>query len=1037
MNGTASAKASAAVFVCSYDSLYSSSTTLPDVCTNNVAEIKAYTLAVETAISIFDDTKHTLFSIVGDSTYVTNAITSGAVYAYSLSPLYQHSAIWVGLRDLLVSAREKGLKIEHSWTPRLNNKEADELCNAILDDCPPNLGIRSQPIELPSLESMRALLTSLTKRRLTTLRYLPRSLQAPWAMTVATILDHQLSSEMRRITFLLLPHLLSLRTLHTSGRSSFKLLRTHINMLSDPNYFACSICDLRARLEQAPKPYHPQEESEEREGRRISTLIKQEQYAKALRSNEVYPASPAGFNTSTLDALFPASTLPEPLPQQPFYELVFGEVKLAAKKIKKGKAPGLTGWTRELLFPILDYAPTDTRPHIVNIFSTYINMIDILPEELLLLKTGVLTPLKYKSNPTKVRPIVMTDVIVKICWYAVLIYCVDPSLQHSTHVFGRPGACQLATTAVQAALDAGEIVVSMDAVNAYNTVCRHYTFDYLRNRPTAFSRSFRLLNAFYTTPSHAVWFHNTVPHHSVTITTGTLQGCVSSLWFYTLATLSINIDFSRHIVQAADDIYVIRDALRVVPHLVERHAEGPKQHISGSKTRVLCTPQQASTLRLPTCIQNATIVSTPTKALGAVVQPARLLPGAPNPNNSEVVREMVGKIEKRYERVQGLPVSLQEKWLVLLNITMHCMYHIEASSISLPFISQKIDELQLHTFTSLFSLGPLDPIHHVQLNSPVEDGGFGLFPYSQFAQTCREKMVQRALHFLTNFDLSLQEVFDYPTSELMKLWNAHLRPDVYGSKDWKIQHMAKTFLRLPPYAHQSFLRIPPDSALTTFDNDTFSFIVRHRLRLLIPYQLPPTCQNPPRDPNSHRNFSDHFDVCRNCSSYTFLRRHEAVATAIHRSCRFHGFDSQLVLCHSPEFAKPKRAKGGADVMVFINGRVYAIDVSITRESSATQGYKSSLNTRYKEKVEEYREYAKANPTHTIFPFIMSVYGSYHPTSVELLTEMCKAKKVHVDLRQDILRFTQCALLKSLYSSFCTSKTKHESIAQLLLPPATT
>ena len=264
-NGTAHAKASAAAFVFTYDSKYSFATTLPGITSNNVAEISACVIAMETAISIFHDTQHLRFTIIGDSNHVVSALTSGFAHAYGMSPMYQNSPHWALLSNTLQKANLLGIYFEFSWTPRLNNKEADELCNAVLDDRPPNFDIHSQIIELPSFEDIKNLLTLLTQRRLPTLRRIPRDLEAPWAQTVARILEQQVSSEMRRFMFLLLPHLLSLETLHISGRTTFKILRAHINMLSNPNYLASSIFELRARLRQEPTPFTPQEETEERE----------------------------------------------------------------------------------------------------------------------------------------------------------------------------------------------------------------------------------------------------------------------------------------------------------------------------------------------------------------------------------------------------------------------------------------------------------------------------------------------------------------------------------------------------------------------------------------------------------------------------------------------------------------------------------------------------------------------------------------------------------------------------------------------------
>ena len=104
---------------------------------------------------------------------------------------------------------------------------------------------------------------------------------------------------------------------------------------------------------------------------------------------------------------------------------------------------------------------------------------DVTQAEMELFTTGVMAPISYASKPGKIRPIVMTDTIMKLLWLITLNNVIDPNMETSTHVFGKRGACQLVAATVQAALDNGQTVVALDATNAYNTLDRHHTFAYI------------------------------------------------------------------------------------------------------------------------------------------------------------------------------------------------------------------------------------------------------------------------------------------------------------------------------------------------------------------------------------------------------------------------------------------------------------------------------------------------------------------------------------------------------------------------------
>jgi hypothetical protein len=183
--------------------------------------------------------------------------------------------------------------------------------------------------------------------------------------------------------------------------------------------------------------------------------------------------------------------------------------------------------------------PTAIQPTLMSIFTALTNT-QLYPDEREFLKTGVLCPFEYADKQGKIRPVVILDTLMKMAWHIVLEGIVDPLVIDSTQTFGRPGSCQLAIHAVQEALHDEEVVIAMDAVNAYNTLDRREAMMYLAEHQHKYSRTFALVNMMYAEASTCTWFEDSFPLETFLVTTGTRQGCVSGLWFYTLGTLRAN-----------------------------------------------------------------------------------------------------------------------------------------------------------------------------------------------------------------------------------------------------------------------------------------------------------------------------------------------------------------------------------------------------------------------------------------------------------------------------------------------------------------
>jgi ribonuclease HI len=1027
-NGTPAAVAAIGVFVQNYLCAFSSSTLLPTVgdrrvFTNGAAEILAAANAARVACKISSATGFRRFSIFSDSESTVLAIAEGTPFAYRHSTRLQNIEHWRYLADQLQRVAELQLDVAWHWVPRHLNKEPDELCNAALDRRSLILTIASLSADPPTLDTLQTILQLLTTTRRSAMRRISRTLEPALSATAnAVLVNYAVSPRMQRAVFLLLPHLLSLHQFKVIGRSSFRELRTHVSMLQDVNYCNQAIFELKARLEAQPRTTSLSSRPAADPALRIASLVRQELYGRLLGSDDARPATPSPQVLDSLRSLFPQRPLPQPLPHVMAIEVPFGEIVLASNRLRKGKTPGLTAWTRELLTPALVPCHPQHRRYVMEMFTAWVNMSDdVTPAERDILTTGILSPLQYPAKAGKIRPIVMTDMLLKLLWLIALHDVVDPALATSTHVFGKRGACQLVATAVQAALDSGETVAALDATNAFNTLCRHEAFAYIARNRHQFHRAFHLLNATYARATKATWFYGS-SSFSIDISAGTIQGCSSSLWFYTCGTMDANLKINTDangthapvIAQAADDVYIIRNALANITRVIETYKTGPQQHLDGPKMRFLSpTP-----LQLPERYRHVPVVTTPTRVLGAVIAPNRQLHAAA----AEPIAEIKAKLFTKYSKIASLPTSTQTKWLVLLNITMHATYYMEACAIGSREIAAYVDELQLKTFSQLFDVGVIGPNLHDQLHLPIEVGGMGLFPYSPFHWHFRKKTLDLARPFVTRFGITLTEVADGPTYRIMELWNDKLRTDIFGTRDWRMQRVSKSWLSLPLDAHESFLRIAPAHALTTFSDDEMVFAVQHRLERIPPLPRVTCVQYPNRDLTGHKSFNEHFAACPACSTYLFRRRHEAVLNAFYKCCRFHGYDAELVRNGSRENALPGNSRGGADMLVHKDGKTYVIDVTICKEGADIEGRKDRLAQAFKTKGRKYEAYQQQNPTHVVFPFAMNVHGLYHPRSVDLLTEMSKSLRTDTFFRTDVLRHTQVALQKAIHEFYSYKKT---------------
>jgi ribonuclease HI len=1005
-NGTINANSSIGVFLISYENPYCLSR-LCSAKSNNASEITAAINAVQTATLINDNHNIKRFTIRGDSAHVICCINDNRIKTYQAHDHYPNSALWVELREKISIAAAAGIETIWEWVPRCQNREADQLANVAISKAAIDPNIKSDFTYNLTSELLVNALAAINKRRHPTIRTLPASLTKLWAPTVAAVLRHAPNPTHLRYVFLLLPHLLSIDTYNVRGRQDFTKLRDHLLMLQDMQYVAQ--CCERLVHRGSDEGLRPRESNQSSERKRVHTLVQRNLLHKTIADDDITVAKSAQHLITQIENLFPQSELPDPLPisEDCYNDFLFGDILMATRRLGRGKGVGLSGWSRELLLPVLKAAPVQLQEQFRSIFNSYTNCADLTDLERELLLNGILVPLTYKSKPDKIRPITILDTVTKICWNLVLKDKADAMLDNSSHTSHRKGGCQLAIHTVQEALAAGAPVIGLDAINAFNTIDRRAGFEYLQAHRTIYKKAFLLINFYYAQPTFATWFDNESPFHRFTITTGARQGCISSMWFYTICTLRTNNKWKSSIVQVADDVYIFKDALNIADAIIEDFSN-IGQKLDGPKARLICsskTPIQRD--QLPSRLRFITdILSSPTPLLGGYVTPDWT-----QPIPHDLLLPWTTKVEKKYARLKELDASKQDKLLIIKSLSHNFLYHAE--TFLLPHqlrcdVFCQIDIIQQNTFNAIFPGPPLTPAEtqnrHVQIHTPLEDGGFNLIPYEHIHSMLLSNSQRRAAAFLPRFDMrqTMNEAPDpeQPIQTLKAQWVHSIREKHVAMR---LQHGTASraaFQRVPSLT-RSWQEILPSNRINTLTDEEVEFAIQLQLQQLPPHQG--KCKGDDTELAHLRPevYTRHMLTCKYCGAKNFHHRHEAINNMLQRTLKFHGYNTVL---NPREFPIPGKTRGGPDLLVDVRSKTYAIDVAVTILDKA--------ETIFARKMHHYKSFAETTKFITL-PFVTTVNGSLCARTIELLKELWYYPYPDIDVREDLLSNFQFSLIRGI------------------------
>jgi len=988
-NGTDSTLSSAACFVDSYDNTFSRARKTRDD-TNQAAEISAAILAVETALDIANAFSTSNFTFCGDSEFVISAILSGRLLWFEPNKQFKNNAMWVRLRTLLDRLRDSGASCSWNWVPRIRNREADELCNAILDDRTPNSEIVSQMSTIPlSRQIVHQVIASILKYKRPTIRTLPLTLAKLWTSFILQILSlYPTDPILSRSLFWIAPHILSAAGTLLENRSDFKALRTHLVLLQNSDYLSNT---LQIMADALPRSHSKSPVSVET---RIRTLCSRGLFSKCIESSDTSIAPFSSKIADSMRAFFPEAPLPPTLLQKEGTEglLTFGNISVAIHRSKRGKAPGISGWTRELIFPIFVDTPLLVQQHLTNIFNDILSVETLSPPERSLLSDGLLLPLRYDAKD-KLRPIVIPDFFSKIIFSFFLhgIGDKDPLLANSGQAAFCPGASQTAVAAIAASLNAGHPVVSLDASNAFNTLSRSPCIDHCRAFPQYYSPLYPLINLLYCNTS-LVHLYGNGERISIPVSLGTRQGCASATWWYAIGTLRTLSQFAGSIVSVVDDTYVVgRDSI-VMSASVVTALESIGQSLNPSKCRLLLPPSAPTPSNIPSFIKQSAICRKPTFVLGALV--------AHSSSNSTVIlnhaQPWLTKIRAKFDKLVALPTSIQNKLLILRTLSYHFVYAARTfHAPNVQSIFDYVDQLQLDTFCRITSLPKSDALY-VCLFRPIEDRGIGLVPYSRISSSLHAQALHLATPFLQRLTLPIPQIDSCVLNSSIKILWRKLLEEQQRRKTPSVQ----------VHNLHSWLSVWPINRFCVLSDEEVIFglsLLLHRLPPR-PYFCPfSSCQLANLSPE---DYTEHILSCTHCGAPHFHVRHEKVNSVLHRTLRFHGMVSVI---NPKDLPLPNHSKGGADIMVYAD-KIFAVDVCICKDESAN-AQTNSMSMIANEKFRNYRQF-KEQTGAEIIPFALSIYGEFSTYAIDALkywSRYCHSNS----LFHDAINHCQCELLRGL------------------------
>jgi hypothetical protein len=853
-------------------------------------------------------------------------------------------------------------------------------------------------VELDSILPTAIRFVTNNKRRV--IRTLPHELAVIWSTTLCSILSNTLLSlTTRRQLFFLAPHLLSCYSTNLHSSADFKALRFHLTSLRDATYLAQVIADIT--VPQSPCPRRDTDEE-----KRIKTLASRGLFGRIVRDEDISVADPSSVPRDRVEQLFPQDTLPAALIIPPTTNhtitMSFADIAAAARHLSRGKASGLSGWTRELFTPLL-HCPIPAFHNVISeIFTSIVNVVELSADEQNLLTSSWLCLLQYKSKPQKLRPICIRDFLSKLVWTHLISNNRDLWCHVSGSSYRKKGGCAAVAQALQAILDSDRFFVALDAENAFNCCSRQHVFAYVLSRGNLYYDMFPFLNLFYATFTvvHAFSFTGGVLY-TIRCSCGAAQGCSSGPFFFHLCILHINHRYPKSIVNVADDIYVtqpeglmIADILRLLA-LSGLRINTTKCAIIGSRTILASNIVAGVRQHLQDCKQ---VSPAPFFALGTILIPDWPLALGQRVTYINGSLDLIcGKIRRRLDTLQSLDTSFQIKFLTLRDIQLFCLYQLQAvSHFIVDQLCKYLEDIFGCVLENLLGYKIPQDRHHL-LYKPLEVGGLGFIPFSDLCSGLRENVQQYIAPILDGMKIDHQYTIT-PSKSLSWLWR-HITSTRALSSPQRSQDEVSDFCWLSTW---------PNLGIRRFSDREFAFILSHLLRLLP--SVATICVfkgitfNYATSSPSERH--QHWFSCGRCGSAQFHHRHECTLSQVTSTSKYHNIVTSK---YPPNMPVPGKNKGGPDFLIITTNNTLSSsslvgDVAITNAAR--------MSSVFAAKMKQYKSFSPAI-NGTTFPFVLNTRGIVYRKTISVM----KDKHLAPAFIRDVCINAACAMLKGLVSSY--------------------
>jgi hypothetical protein len=492
---------------------------------------------------------------------------------------------------------------------------------------------------------------------------------------------------------------------------------------------------------------------------------------------------------------------------------------------------------------------------------------------------------------------------------------------------------------------------------------------------------------------------------------------VSAGWFFTIGVISKIRNIPN--IGIIDDIYTIGEhSVRNSAILVESLKEigldltGPKTHIILPSD---CPEPQINDVP-PYLIDSdgkVKIKTTLVRPLGGLIQ----LGPYTKKQFEDSIKKVIDKAAKRCTRLLNIEGGKQDKLLVLKHLSLCYQYYVETCL---------IDDEGFKTFTER-----LDDIHHRCLEKilemdiprsivtpflPTQDRGFGIVPYSYVGYNLRANAAFRALDICRLFGLPRHEISSPPSD----LWNS-----------WK--DFSK-FNGAPKgrYTPKTWLCIRPINDILTLSDDQVSFYARFLLKRLVPFKYHCPIIVKYLSELNEIEFTEHMMTCAHCAAAGFHERHNAVASQLCRTLRFHSVSATYEPKDSSLPFKNKSGgieyynKGGPDIRTTLMEPTY-IDVAISKDTNDPNSISSDMKQRERHKLTKYAEVKDF----AVLPFIMSVYGSFLQNSLQTFRQYSQRFNVN-DLCTDVIQNSIISLIKGMHLGFIIVKNRNPDQSLIII-----